>query len=169
VPGLAAAPAVTDKPVSGRLVLDRASRTCAGTAGAERRRMNNQALVVLDPVLARSNGTLIKGKLNVQLGRYELTANRLTFFGKSRAYMMFGLLGALLALLAKGKRALDLELSQITAIARGKYGLNKKILDVTMADGTVHRLGLDKFDDLSAQLRDQLARRGASVDVKLAV
>jgi len=129
--------------------------------------MSNQSLSVVDTVIARCNGTIIRGKLNVQLGRYELTSSRLTFFGKSKAFMMFGLLGALLALLSKGKRALDIELSQITSIARSKYGFNKKILDVTLADGTVHRLGLDKFEEFTGALRDQLTRR-PEVQISLA-
>lgn len=122
--------------------------------------MSNQSLVATDNILARSNGTLIKGKLNVQLGRYELTDSRIIFYGKSKAFMMFGALGALLAMLAKGKRALDIELDAVQSVERGKYGLNKKVLDITMADGTVHRLGIDKFDQLSAVLRDQLSRHG---------
>lgn len=128
----------------------------------------NQNLVVVDPVLARSNGSHIKGKLNVQLGRLELTSSRIIFYGKSRAFMMFGVLGALLSLLAKGTRSLDVELGQVAAVARGKFGFNKKILEVTMLDGTQHRLGVDKLDVFAAQLREQLARCGRADAYRMA-
>lgn len=111
-----------------------------------------------EPVLATSNGGLIKGKMNVVFGRVELTARAVVFHQRSRLWMMFGLLGALLSMRSRGKRALELELTAISQLARGKYGLNKKILDVTMADGSTHRLMVDKYDDFTAQLRDQLAR-----------
>ena len=128
--------------------------------------MTNQ-IVPVEPVLAQTNGLIIRGKLNVRMGRYELTGSHLTFFMRSRIFMMFGALGALLSFLSKGKQELVIELSQITSIARSKYGLNKKILDVTLADGKVHRLGLDKFDDFTAALRDQLTRRNGSVKIQL--
>jgi len=124
-------------------------------------------IVPVEPVLAETNGLIIRGKLNVRMGRYELTGSRLTFFMRSRIFMMFGALGALLQFLSKGKRELEIDLSKVTSMARSKYGLNKKILDVTLADGTVYRFGFDKFDDFTAKLRDQLAQCNASAQVKL--
>ena len=66
---------------------------------------------------------------------------------------------------AKGKLALSIDLAQIRSVARGKYGANKKILDVTVADGQTHRLMVDDFDRFGAALREQLAGRGATWQV----
>jgi hypothetical protein len=71
----------------------------------------------------------------------------------------------LLARRAKGKLALSIDLAQIRSVARGKYGVNKKILDVTVADGQTHRLMVDDFDRFAAALREQLAGRGATWQV----
>lgn len=126
--------------------------------------MTNQALAVVEPVLSNAHGGIIKGKLNVQMGRFELTAARIIFYAKPRFWMAFGALGMLIAGLLKGKRAFDIELSTITAIARTKYGLNKNILDVTRQDGTTLRLNLGNFDDFTARLREQLSRHGRLVE-----
>jgi hypothetical protein len=50
--------------------------------------------------------------------------------------------------------------SQIRRYARGKYGLNKRVLDVTLADGTTHRLIVDKFEPFVDGLSQQLSARG---------
>lgn len=113
-----------------------------------------------DPILLNTSGGLIKGKLNVALGRLELTPRAIVFYERSRIWNMFGLIGALIATRLKGKRALDIELSSVKELTRTKFGFNKKILDVTLTDGTVHRVMVDKFDDFSSRLREQLAQRG---------
>ena len=122
--------------------------------------MTTQALTTsTSPVLASSNGGLFKSKLRVQLGRFDLTADRVVYYQKSTLWMMFGALGLILSRFSSGRRALELELSRIAGLARGKHGFNKRILDVTMTDGTSHRLSIDRYDELTAQLREQLGRR----------
>ncbi len=111
------------------------------------------------PPLATSPGGLIAGKLNVRLGRVELTHHELRVLTPNRFFMMFGLIGMLLARRAKGKLALTVELSHVRTVARGKYGMNKKILDLTLADGATHRIMVDDFDRFGAALREQLAGR----------
>jgi hypothetical protein len=118
--------------------------------------MNNQALTVQDKVLVNSNGGLIRGPLKVTLGRFELTPTHIIYYQRSRLWLMFGALGMLLSRGTAGKRALDIDLSKVASVARGKYGLNKKVLDVKMTDGTAHRLTVDKFDDFVARLREQV-------------
>jgi hypothetical protein len=112
------------------------------------------------PVLVTSHGGIIRGKLKVDLGRVELTPKAIVFYRRNKLWYMFGLIGMLIAARTSGKRALDIDLGAITELARGKYGFNKKVLDLTLADGTAYRITVDKFDDFTAQLRDQLARRG---------
>lgn len=113
-----------------------------------------------EPALISTSGGRIRGKLKVDLGRMELTGSAIVFYQRNRLWYLFGLLGALIAARTNGKRALTIELATIGEVARGKYGLNKKVLDVKLTDGSEHRLMLDKYDDFVAQLRDQLARRG---------
>jgi hypothetical protein len=88
--------------------------------------------------------------------RIELTSTRLVVYKKSPIWAAFGVLGLLIARALPGKRGPELELSAIASVARGKYGFNKKILDVTMKDGTAYRLTVDRFDEMSARLRDLL-------------
>ncbi|MBE7452440.1 MAG: hypothetical protein HS111_27230 [Kofleriaceae bacterium] len=120
----------------------------------------SHALTTTEPVLATTHGGLFKSKLRMQLGRFELTPQRVVYYQKSTLFLLFGALGMLLSRYAAGTRALDLELVRIAAVARGKHGFNKNILDVTMSDGTRHRISLDRFDEFTAQLREQLARQG---------
>ncbi|MBK9031071.1 MAG: hypothetical protein IPL61_07005 [Myxococcales bacterium] len=125
--------------------------------------MSSTALVATAPApLALSNGGLIAGKLNVRLGKVELTASELRVRTISRVYQMFGLIGMLLGRRAKGTLALTIDLGRVRTVARGKHGLNKKILDVTVDDGQTHRVIVDDFDRFGAALRDQLARQGAA-------
>lgn len=124
--------------------------------------MSTALVTTAAPPLATSNGGLIAGKLNVRIGKVELTAGELTVRVMSRFYMMFGLIGMLLGRKSKGTVALAVDLARITAVARGKYGVNKKILDVTVDGGAVHRIMVDDFDRFAAALRDQLAARGTA-------
>lgn len=116
------------------------------------------ALTTTDaPPLARTNGGLIAGKLNVRLGKVELTARELRVMTPSRFFMMFGLIGMLLARRSKGKLALSIDLARVRSVARGKYGVNKKILDITVDDGQTHRIMVDDFEAFADALRGQLA------------
>ena len=60
-------------------------------------------------------------------------------------------IGALLASKV-GKRDTDIEYAGIASLARGKYALNKKILDIAMTDGSAHRISIDKFDEFVDKL-----------------
>ena len=120
--------------------------------------MNNQALVVQPAPLATSNASHLVSRFRAYPGRIELTAPHLVFYQRSRLWLMFGALGMILSRLTAGRRAFDLELARVATIARGTFGLNKKILELTMADGTGHRFAVERYDELAAALRDQLAR-----------
>jgi hypothetical protein len=122
--------------------------------------MNPQALSVVEPVLFQSNAGLFVSKRRMVFARVELTGTRIVVYKKSAVWTMFGLIGLLIAMKLPGKRALELEYAAIAKVARGKYGFNKKILDVTMQDGATHRLSIDHFDEVAARLRDLL---GAAV------
>jgi hypothetical protein len=117
---------------------------------------DSKALTVQDRVLLTSNGGLIGGPLKTTLGRVELTPTHIIYYRRSRLWLMFGALGMLLSRRTAGKRALDIDLSKIASAVRSKYGFNKKVLDVKMKDGTTHRLTVDKFDDFTARLREQV-------------
>jgi hypothetical protein len=115
------------------------------------------------PALATSRGALIISTLRVRSGRWELTRDQLVFYQFSRWYAAFGLLGALLMRYATGKRALDLDLRRIATVTRGRYGRNKKVMDVTMVDGQQHRLVVDSFDEVAARLHDVMGGRGLAL------
>ena len=77
------------------------------------------------------------------------------------------MIGALLSMKG-GKRAFELDLTQIQNLARAKFGLNKNILDVTMADGTVHRFSFAKYDAFTGELTSQLAKLGKPLQIAAA-
>ena len=119
-----------------------------------------QALIVTEAVLFQTRGMLILGKLRVHPVRYELQSDRIVVWKQPRILLGLGVLGLLFAAKMRGKRHLDIDLSQIRRYARGKYGLNKRVLDVTLADGTTHRLIVDKFEPFVDGLSQQLTARG---------
>ncbi|MEZ4404495.1 MAG: hypothetical protein R3B06_31030 [Kofleriaceae bacterium] len=123
--------------------------------------MTPTALTTTAPI-ATTNGGLIAGKLNVRFGKVDLTASELQVRVVSPIYRMFGLIGMLLGRRAKGKLALTVPLGRVRSVTRGKYGLNKKILDVTVDDGQCHRLMVDDFDRFTTALRGQLAAVGTA-------
>jgi hypothetical protein len=88
---------------------------------------------------SRRVGTL-SGLLN---GRLIVTPRRIVFFAGS-------------------VRELDIELASITATARTRWRVSGKVLDVTLADGTTHRIIVDRFDSFAAQLGPALARARAA-------
>ncbi|KAB2895903.1 MAG: hypothetical protein F9K40_15500 [Kofleriaceae bacterium] len=125
--------------------------------------MSTALTTTSEPVLATTNGGIFKSKLRMHFARFDLTSTRIACYQKSSLWMAFGALGLILSRFTAGKRTLELELGKIASIARGKHGFNKNILDVTMQDGAKHRFSLDRFDEFTAQLRDQLGRHGALV------
>ena len=74
------------------------------------------------------------------------------YYRRSTVWLMLGLIGALLSQRSSGKRDLELEFAKIASVARGRYGLNKKILDFKMTHGSEHRLAIDKFDQFVEKL-----------------
>src|SRR5688572_13058400 len=122
----------------------------------------SNALTVSDPVLARFHGGVIRGKLNAHYARFELEHDRLAVYQHSRFLVAFGLIGLLIMRRLKGRLVNVLEFSKIATIGRGKFGFNKKILDVTMADGTTHRFNLD--DTSAARIRAQIGQRARLVE-----
>ena len=105
-----------------------------------------------ESVLFESPGGLLKGRHLDTTGRFELTASRIVYYRQSPLWLMFGLIGALLGRRTTGKRVLELEFARIASIARGKYGLSKKILNFKMTDGSEHRLSIEKFDQFVEKL-----------------
>jgi hypothetical protein len=120
------------------------------------------ALQVSDPVLDRWNGGLFKGKFQMVFARFELERDRLVVYEHSRWLAAMGLIGLLIARKRQGKRTIELEFTKIATIGRGKFGLNKKILDVTTTDGQSHRFQLE--DEASARIRLEIAQRARLVD-----
>ncbi|MBX3158675.1 MAG: hypothetical protein KF773_22090 [Deltaproteobacteria bacterium] len=116
--------------------------------------MTQQQALSPAQILFTSNGGLFRSKWRVHFGRYELTPTHLIWYQRSSFWLAFGALGMLLSRGTSGKRARDFELRAIAKAVRGKHGVNKKILDLTLTDGTTARLSVDKFDELVARLRE---------------
>ncbi len=110
----------------------------------------------LATTVPKIHGGIIYGKLKLHLARFELEPGKIVIYQHSRWLMGFGLIGLLISRKAQGKRVLDLDLSKIAVIGRGKFGFNKKILEITTTDGEQYRLQVD--DEKAAQIRAHLAQ-----------
>lgn len=120
------------------------------------------ALVPTDNVLSASNGGVFKSKFRMQPGRFELTPSHIIYYKKSSFWMAFGLIGVLVLRGQKGTRDFEIELHKIASIERGKHGFNKNILDLTLVDGSKHRITVERFDEFSERLRAEHARRATA-------
>lgn len=110
----------------------------------------------LVPAVPKIHGAIIHGKLKMHFARFELEPGKIVVYQHSRLLMGFGLIGLLIARKAKGTRVLDLDLSKIAVIGRGKYGLNKKILEITTTEGEQYRFNVD--DDKAAMIRAHVSQ-----------
>jgi hypothetical protein len=113
----------------------------------------NNALV---PSPLKIHGAIVHGGLKMHLARFELEPGKIVVYQHSWWLAGFGLLGLWISRKAQGKRVLDLELSKIAVIGRGKYGLNKKIVEITMTTGEQYRFNLG--DDKAALIRNHVAQ-----------
>ena len=118
--------------------------------------MSTALTTTTEPVIASTNGGLFKSKLRMHFARFDLTSSKIVTYQKSSIWLAFGALGILISRYTSGKRTLEIELSKVATLARGKHGFNKNILDITMSDGAKHRLSLDRFDEFTAQLTGQI-------------
>ncbi len=109
-----------------------------------------------EPVVATTSGQrIVDGR--PQRGRLDLTATRILFYRASRHDGALGELVALFAGAGRRFRALDLPLAQIASTARTEFRSVQNGLDVTMADGTVHRFTLGLYPVFDTALKRALA------------
>lgn len=116
------------------------------------------AMTVQVPATVKFHGGILRSTLRVHYARFEVAPDQLVVYQHSRWLMGMGLIGLLLARKLQGKRAIEISFGDIENIGRGKFGLNKKVLEVTMKDGTLHRFSLD--DDASMKIRELVAQHG---------
>lgn len=86
----------------------------------------------------------VYGKLSVEIGSAYLTNQRFMRFEQSSGLQV--LIG-LFAFLVKDKPDFEVALSEIKSLARGKQGINKNVIMMTLHDGTEYKLICTKFDD----------------------
>jgi len=82
-------------------------------------------------------------KMHIQGGSAYLTEQRFMRFKQSTGMM---LLIGVIAFLFKDKPDFEVELGDIKSIARGKQGINKNVIMMTLTDGTEYKLICAKFD-----------------------
>jgi hypothetical protein len=82
-------------------------------------------------------------------GRYVITNKRFLYQDMGKMAPMFAQLGILLRLFVRG-RMVGLPLQGLR-LSRGKYGLNRKILEITASDG--RSVLFDRFDKALDMLR----------------
>ena len=85
----------------------------------------------------------VYSKLNVEMGSAYLTDQRFMRFKQSTGLQ---LLIGLFAFLMKDKPDFEVELGHIKSFARGKQGINKNVIIMTLDDGTEYKLICTKFD-----------------------
>jgi hypothetical protein len=86
----------------------------------------------------------VYGKLSVEIGSAYLSNQRFMRFKQSSGLQV--LIG-LFAFLVKDKPDFEVELGDIKSLARGKQGINKNVIMMTLNDGTEYKLICTKFDD----------------------
>jgi hypothetical protein len=86
----------------------------------------------------------VYGKLSVEIGSAYLSNQRFMRFKQSSGLQV--LIG-LFAFLVKDKPDFEVELGDIKSLARGKQGINKNVIMMTLNDGTEYKLICNKFDD----------------------
>lgn len=94
---------------------------------------------------------IILGKLDIRPVRVELEPGKLVIYQHSRWLLGLGLLGIWLSRRSQGKRMVDVALSDVAVIGRGKFGLNKKVLEITTVGGDQYRFSI--ADDKAALIR----------------
>lgn len=121
------------------------------------------------------NVPLLKGVLKTQPGQLLLYPDRLVHVvSKPSIGMAFGVIGIVLArrAAAKGARVravaggdgvLSLPLGHVRSVCRGKFGFNKKVLEVTMSDGSMFPFGA-KYDDWAPELARLATQLGRNVN-----
>jgi hypothetical protein len=110
-----------------------------------------------EPLLSSTTGArLVDGR--AQPGRVDLTATRILFYRASKSDGMWGQLVGMIAAGRGRERSLELRLADVASTARTQFRTARNGLDVTMTDGTVHKLALDRYGPFEAALVPQLAR-----------
>lgn len=90
----------------------------------------------LENIIRKSQGNYIVDKKITQ-GDLILTDKVLKFNKKSIwVFILFGLIGNSLA---KGKTILEINLMEIDKIEKGKFKLNKNIIEVSTKDGSLYK------------------------------
>lgn len=128
-----------------------------------------------DEPLRSQTAMLVRGGLKNQSGTLLLYPDRLSHVASKAmgAAVAGGAIGALVAgKMAKnkaadkeaegGKGVTSIPLTAVTAVRKAKQGLNKNLLEVEAADGTVLKLGV-KFDQWKPDLVAALGAAGRSL------
>jgi len=96
-------------------------------------------------------------KMSVQGGSAYLSEQRFMRFKQNTGMML--LIGAI-SFLFKDKPDFEVELGDIKSIARGKQGLNKNVIMMTLTDGTEYKLICSKFDKWMHAFAEAYAANG---------
>lgn len=110
-------------------------------------------------------GTLLTLKAGIWIqGRATLTTESFTrqVKGTPFLYNFFGLLGAMINNLFPAKTDIDIQLTSITEIGRGKMGLKKDVLYIGTADGKAYNF-TPNYDSWIAPLKQALENQGATL------
>ena len=112
-----------------------------------------------ETVLYKANAVYIKSKLQAKQGALYVTSERIVFETKPMLMILvFGLIGWLLA---RNKKTNEFPLADITNFQRTKHGLNKKVAEFELIDGSKYRFGVSgKWEDFD------LAYQKAILDVQ---
>jgi hypothetical protein len=98
-------------------------------------------------VVKEGRAMMIMGKRGIQ-GRLYVTADRLVFLTSSSMFGAFGAIGAVLSATVKPKKIkLEIPLAAISGVQRGKFGMNKNIVEVSHGDGDPARFAVRPYDE----------------------
>ena len=94
-----------------------------------------------------------------QIGRLYVTQKRIVFLASNPLLAGFGALGGLLLGVIKPKKvALEIDRSAVTGVARGKYGMNKNVLDVSFSGSEEPaRFAVKPYEEWAAVVQPEAA------------
>ena len=96
----------------------------------------------------------LKSKVNLLQGNLYLTPKRIVLDAHKTGVGGFGLLGAILKKKVEEKSfGFNLELGEIKAVAQGKHGVQKNVLEITDSNDETYRIIVKDYQEWESQLK----------------
>jgi hypothetical protein len=108
-----------------------------------------------EQVTKREEIGYLKSKMNLMEGVLRLTPTRLILEAHKMGVGGFGILGSIMKRKVEQKVfGFDIALSEIKEITRGKHGVQKNVLEITVATDEMYRILVKDYADWESALKN---------------